>query len=114
MKHLETFEAAAQSQGIDPTKLPDVTLLPEALGKATVAAYKLFVISQAAWNGKKIDWNNYSQRKYYPWFDLETYEKKVGSSAGFSDGDCVFVLSLGFACRLAPLLPGLGHGQICG
>jgi len=84
MEHLSSFEAAAKSQGIDPTKLPEVSLLPEALGKATVAAYKLFVISQAAWQGVKIDWNNYSQYKYYPWFDLETYAEKVGSGAGFS------------------------------
>ena len=79
MKHLETFEAAAKAQGIDPTKLPDVSMLSEALGKATIAAYKLFVISHAAWNGVKIDWNNYNQYKYYPWFDMETYEDQVGS-----------------------------------
>ncbi|WP_017258426.1 hypothetical protein [Pedobacter arcticus] len=88
MKHLETFESAAKSVGIDPAILPVVTGLPEAHGKAIIAGYKLFVISQASWEGKKIDWNDYDQRKYFPWFDMETYEKdkaeQVGSGVGFS------------------------------
>lgn len=78
MENLQTFEAAAASQGIDPTILPDISLLPECIGKAILAAYKLMVISKAAWNGIEIDWSNYSQRKYFPWFDLES---------GFSSDD---------------------------
>ena len=79
MKHLESFEAAAESLGKDPKVLPGVEGLEPALGKATVAAYKLFVISQAAWAkaGKKIDWKDSDQYKYYPWF-------RMGSAAGFS------------------------------
>lgn len=71
MKNLETFEAAASFQSIDPTVLPDVSLVPESIGKALIAAYKIMIISQAAWAGLTIDWSNYEQRKYYPWFDLE-------------------------------------------
>ncbi|MBD3748533.1 MAG: hypothetical protein IE931_03460 [Sphingobacteriales bacterium] len=88
MKNLESFEAAAKSIGVDPNILPSVTGLPQAEGKAIIAAYKLFIISKASWEGKKIDWNNDDQYKYYPWFDMETYEDKadrVGSGVGFSD-----------------------------
>lgn len=93
MKHLETFEAACELLGYDPKEvLPVVDKMPEALAKATAAATKLFVISAASWKteGKEIDWNNYDQRKYYPWFDLETYPDLVGSGAGFSCDDYLF------------------------
>lgn len=88
MENLTTFEEAAASLNIDPTVLPIVTGLPENQGKAIIAAYKLFIISQASWKGKKIDWNNYEQRKYFPWFDMETYPSQVGSGSGFSYDGC--------------------------
>jgi hypothetical protein len=79
MKNLETFELAAESLGIDPSALPFVDGLPEKHQKAVVAGYKLMVISEAAWEGKKPDWSNWNERKYYPWFDLSS-----GSGVGFS------------------------------
>lgn len=86
MKHLETFEAACEVVGIDAKNIPNVQNLPIGHAKAIVATYMLFVISEAAWKQKneKIDWNNYDQRKYYPWFDLE---KHSGSASGFSFSD---------------------------
>ena len=87
MKHLETFESAAQSLGIDPTLLPIVDHLPEEFQKAQIAAYKLFILSKASWQDTKIDWYDWDQRKYYPWFDLSPEDKPVGSSGGFSYGD---------------------------
>lgn len=82
MKNIESFESAAQHLGIDPTKLPDVSMLPEASQKAVVAFYKISIISQASWDGITIDWYNWHQGKYYPWFDMSV--EKVGSSSGFS------------------------------
>ena len=93
MEHLKTFEAACELLDYNPKEvLPVVDKMPEALAKATVAATKLFIISDAAWKteAKEIDWNNYDQRKYYPWFDLETYPDQVGSGAGFSFYDCYY------------------------
>ncbi|MFA6087439.1 hypothetical protein [Mucilaginibacter sp.] len=84
MKNLETFEAAAVSQNIDPNVLPGITGLPEGMSKAIIAAYKLFVINQAAWACVVIDWDNYEQRKYYPWFDLQS---------GFSFDVCDYAYS---------------------
>ncbi|MDP1816716.1 MAG: hypothetical protein Q8K92_19845 [Leadbetterella sp.] len=89
MKHLETFEAACEVVGIDSKNVPNITNLPIGHAKAIISTYMLFVISEASWKqkGEKIDWNNYDQRKFYPWFDLEKYS---GSASGFS--------CLGFGC----------------
>jgi hypothetical protein len=83
MKHLESFEAACEVVGIDSKNVPNITNLPIGHAKALVSTYMLFVLSEASWKhkGEKIDWNNYDQRKYYPWFDLEKYS---GSASGFS------------------------------
>lgn len=83
MKHLETFEAACEVVGIDSKNVINVENLPVGHAKAIVSTYMLFVLSEASWKhkGEKIDWNNYNQRKYYPWFDLEKYN---GSASGFS------------------------------
>ncbi|MBA4849463.1 hypothetical protein [Emticicia sp. BO119] len=83
MKNLETFEAATISLGIDPTILPQVEGIEPGHGKAITSQYKLYVISQAAWKaeGKLIDWNDYDQAKYYPWFDMEN---SSGSGSGFA------------------------------
>ena len=87
-KNIESFEAAAISLAIDPSVLPGTAGLPEKHATAIVSNYKLFIISEAAWAGKVIDWNNYSQYRYYPWFDMETYDTDdsgaVGSVSGFS------------------------------
>jgi hypothetical protein len=85
MKHLETFEAACEVVGIDSKNVPNVENLPIGHAKAIISTYMLFVLSEASWKQKneKIDWNNYDQRKYYPWFDMEKYS---GSASGFSYG----------------------------
>lgn len=81
MEHLQTFETAANYLGIDSKKLPLIEGLEEGDAKAIVSTYKLFIISKAAWKaeGKKIDWNDDDQCKYYPWFDMED-----SSGSGFS------------------------------
>lgn len=92
MQHLESFESAAQFVGVDPTKLPEVSHLPERHQKSQTALYKLSIISEAAWKqeGEAIDWYNWGQGKYYPWWDISPEDKPVGSSSGFSFGgvDC--------------------------
>ena len=91
MKHLETFEAACEVVGIDSKNVPNVENLPIGHAKAIVSTYMLFVLSEASWKhkGEKIDWNNYDQRKYYPWFDLEKYSGSAsGVSYGGYDYDC--------------------------
>lgn len=87
MKHLETFEGACELLGYNPNEvLPVVQKMPEALAKATTAATKLFILSEAAWKSenKSIDWNDNRQKKYYPWWDMEIYGDSGGSARGFS------------------------------
>lgn len=95
MKHLATFEAAAQTIGLDPTQLPIVSHLPESMQKAPVALFKLSVISAAAWqeSGIKLDWNNRSQEKYFAWWKMRSEDGSVGSASGFSFDDYDFVRS---------------------
>lgn len=77
MKLIKTFEAACKALKLDPaTVLPATDNLPN--GKEILAAAKLFIIVQAQ-NGKRVfDWNDWNQRKYYPWFDMEKTEDNPG------------------------------------
>ncbi|UBM58261.1 hypothetical protein LAG90_15765 [Marinilongibacter aquaticus] len=88
MEILETFELAAEFVGLDPSALPDVSMLEEAEGKAITAFYKLSVLSRAAWkqSGRTLDWTNGSQRKYHAWFFLSD-----GAASEFSYYDYDFV-----------------------
>ncbi|WP_407497460.1 hypothetical protein [Elizabethkingia meningoseptica] len=78
---VKSFEDACQLLGIEPN-VPEVSMLPENHQKAIVAHYKLVIIAEAVNEGWKPNWDNWDERKYYPWFDLE------GSSSG-----------AGFSCR---------------
>ena len=77
-KTIKTFEDACKKLNLDPTKLPDVSGIPEEFTKPIIAAYKLYVIYKAINNGWVPDWSNWDQYKYYPWF------KVLSSGFGFS------------------------------
>ncbi|MCL1657435.1 hypothetical protein M2T79_12590 [Elizabethkingia miricola] len=80
---VKSFEDACQLLGIEPN-VPEVSMLPENHKKAIVAHYKLVIIAEAVNEGWKPNWDNWDERKYYPWFDLEG----SSSGAGFSYCDC--------------------------
>lgn len=85
---IKTFEDACKALSI-PTTLPQVDALPEKHRKAIVANYQLYVIAQALNEGWEPNWNDFSERKYYPWFDMETYgDAPVGSGFSFLGYDC--------------------------
>jgi hypothetical protein len=88
-KHLESFESACAFLGIEPV-LPIVEGIEENQGKALISVHKLSTITSAAWKhaGVEIDWSNYNQRKFVPFFDLE------GSPSGFSFSDCYYAYTL--------------------
>ncbi|EPM1459350.1 hypothetical protein RG089_002536 [Elizabethkingia anophelis] len=79
---VKSFEDACQLLGIEPN-IPEVAMLPENHQKAIIAHYKLVIIAEAVNEGWKPNWDNWDERKYYPWFDLEG----SSSGAGFSYGD---------------------------
>lgn len=84
-KQIASFEQACEALNI-ATTLPDVSALPEKHQKAIISHYKLIIIAQALNEGWEPDWNNWEERKYYPWFDLENYDKENTSGFGFSYG----------------------------
>lgn len=67
-KTIKTFADACKKLSVDPTKLPDVAGIPEEFSNPIAAVYKLMIIYKAINNGWIPDWNNYEQKKYYPWF----------------------------------------------
>lgn len=75
---IKSFEDACTKLGIDPKQLPDVSNIPEEFAKPIIAGYKLMVIYKAINNGRKADWSNHNQYKYYPWFEV------LSSGFGFS------------------------------
>jgi len=80
---INSFEAACKRMNVDPTILPEVSMLPERFRKAIVAVYKLFIIFEAVNNGWVCRPGDVSQKKYSPWlwvlssgagFDSSTYD----------------------------------------
>lgn len=68
---IKTFEEACQALGLDPQAVPVVTGLPEKHQNAIVAHYKLVIVAEALNEGWQPDWINWSEYKYYPWFEIE-------------------------------------------
>ena len=89
---VKTFEEACQLRGYDAnTVLPEVSNYPVNHQKAMIAFAKLVIINEAMNEGKKFDWNNYDQNKYYPWFDMEKDEEN--NPSGFRFHASTYVLS---------------------
>lgn len=63
------FEQACKELGIT-NALPDVSFLPERNQKAVIAIYKLSVIIQCVNEDWEPNWQDWDERKYYPWFDV--------------------------------------------
>jgi hypothetical protein len=107
MKLPKTFEGACRVMKLDPAKvLPKVSTVPKKHQKALVATFKLYVIIEAInylRNGKKgwaPNFNDYNERKYYPWWDME---KTEDTPSGFRlyGVYCAFVLER----RCPPCIP---------
>lgn len=80
-----TFEESCKKQGYNPeTVIPDVSMFPEKHQKALVAFAKLLIVAEDIKEGKDPDWNNSSERKWFPWFDMEVDEN---NPSGFRFGD---------------------------
>lgn len=96
---IKSFEDACTSEGVDPTKLPDVSMLPEDTGKWLINGYKLSVIIAAINRedngGEKWepDYSDPNQRKYYPWPWVKA-DKETPAGSGFSGFGCVGVYSI--------------------
>lgn len=84
-KSITSFEDACAKNNV-PTNVPDVSMIPDRLGKFIVAAYKLAIILEAINNGWIPDWSDWKQYKYYAWFEVKA-TKALSSGFGFSYSD---------------------------
>ena len=84
---IKTFEDACKKEGKDPSVLPDVSGIEKGMGKALIAAFKLFIIFQAINDGWKPNWINSNEWKYFPWFRIHADTARP-SGFGFSDSVC--------------------------
>lgn len=95
------FEQACKELGIT-NALPEVSILPERNQKAIQAFYKLSVIIQCVNEDWEPNWQDWEERKYYPWFDV------LPAGLGYSRNTAVASLTLaGIGSRLCYKLPNL-------
>jgi len=80
MKKITTWQQAFKIKGLDPKKMPDVSMLPAAYQKPLIAHYKLNVVAEVLNDEWKPDYSNSNQVKYTPWFLVETTSKKPSGS----------------------------------
>ena len=84
--------------GVDPVQslpFPEPKTPDE---EAINSVAKVFRINRVLNEGWTPDWNNSSQYKYYPWFDMRS---AAGSGSGFSFGDyCYDGVCSGVGARL--------------
>lgn len=89
---ITTFEQACEARGYDPSKvLPDVTNMPARYQAAALATAKMYIVTEAINEPVKENapwspnWNNYDEKKWHPWFDMEKDEKANPSGFRFHD-----------------------------
>ncbi|CAN5309365.1 hypothetical protein BH09BAC1_BH09BAC1_14300 [soil metagenome] len=77
---IKNWEDACKAKGIDPNELPEVSKLPLRHQKAIIAFYKMAIIAEAINGDWQPNWNDWSQLKYFPWFDVEADEEHPSGS----------------------------------
>lgn len=80
---VKTYEDACAIKGIIPLTIENFSALPEDQRKAAFAYHKLITIAEVLNEGWKPDYDNWSQYKHYPWWDLTTPDGEEAGS-GFS------------------------------
>ena len=85
MEQFKTFEQCCQAKGYDPENcLPDVTKLPKQHQQSITALAKLMIIAESVNGDWKPNWNDRSEDKWIPWFDMEV-DKNNPSGFRFDD-----------------------------
>jgi hypothetical protein len=79
-KSIKSFEDACEKLSLDPAALPDFSMMPEKHRKALLAHAKLIIICEALNEGWTPDWNDQSQYKYHPFFEVDANDE---NPAGF-------------------------------
>ena len=93
MEQFKTFEQCCQALSLDSdTCLPIVSVFPVQHQKAITALAKLIIIAEAVNEGWKPNWNDFSEIKWVPWFDMEV-DQNNPSGFRFFDSYCDDALS---------------------
>ena len=74
---IKSFEDACKKENIDPTKLPDMSMVAEVYGRDLIARIKLIIIYLAINNGWIARGGDLSQKKWY------VYHTVLPSGSGF-------------------------------
>lgn len=88
MESIKTLEDACNVTGMPTT--PEFNEVPEEIRDYFKAVYEAVVITKALVGDWKADWNNWDQRKWFPWFDMQ-------SSGSFVFGGANDVYSYAYA-----------------
>ena len=70
MESIKTVEDALNVTGMPAT--PEFNEVPEELREYFKAVYEAVVITKALVGNWKADWNDWDQRKWFPWFDMQS------------------------------------------
>jgi hypothetical protein len=72
-KRINSYEDACKEKGIEPLTIDAFAQLPENQRAAAFSRHKVETVIEVLKQGREFDWNDSDQPKYFPWFDLETY-----------------------------------------
>lgn len=88
-ERIKTYEDACKELNRSPLTVEQFLFLPEADRQAFFSLHCITTAIEALNEGWQPDWNDYDEDKYYPYFDMETYDDQPAGS-GFSFDVCVY------------------------
>lgn len=85
-KRVKSYADACAIKGITPLTQEQFAFLPTDQQAALFSLHKIITVIEVVNESWQPDWNDYDEYKYYPWWDMETYEDDVpGSGFRFDD-----------------------------
>lgn len=69
-KTIKSFQDACLKLNLDPKIIVKLSIITGKQSKSIIAGFKLSIISEALRDGWQPDWENVSQKKYYPGFQI--------------------------------------------
>lgn len=105
---INTWTDVCKLLKLNPKKKPDVSAYPKALRKYAEKHFRWLLIITALNGGKKLDYLNQEQKKYWSYVWRLVKDKKKPSGFGFSNSHSVLMVRL----RLSPLAFALLIGTL--
>lgn len=83
---INSYEDACKILNIQPLTLENFSHLPEGQRQYYYSHHRITTAIEASKEGHQFDWNDYDDRKYFPWWDMETYGDAPAGSGFSYDG----------------------------